>query len=956
MVKNYSHKESQKGSLLIEAMAMLGLIAMVTPMLYKKAAERTTELQDINAAGQLRVVMDAVDSYLYDNYNTIVGLGDGTKTVKSNCTGSSNVTYNFDGNGNIKVPIAHFCEYLPYGFNEKSKTFSKLDVIVKKRDFTSDGRHDLTALLVTTPGETQQMPIIRASRIASMVGTNAGYVEKNTKVTGVQGVWAVDLNDFKTSGFTPAAVKPNTLVATSIRAISGGTNGAENVLHRVRMEEEPWLNTMETTLYMGDHLIDDVKQMIVKGVDLANKDQAILLKDGSGLTIEGTGNANIGGNATIGQKMTSATADVTGLLEAGTANIRGQLTAASAVITGSLSAGGGKFQVASNGATTINAPLTVTGDTTLNNTTIKGVLTAEKESKLKGQVVIGNPGSSSPDSSRILDVFGDARFRNNVKIDGAVEVDSLDVNRVFRAGYISGSGATKQYNLEVDKDAVDILVNNFQVGSPMTTGGLGVTNSLIKLKNTTEIALESPRITLGNAEDTMIVDGNGVSVHKADFTVSNASDANIFKVDKTGSKVEVFGDSDFIASSTAQGNVLAIDTNHAAGTKPTANIYIRKGAIEIAPATDSQSSYIMVDKILSNKMIDANTYNTNEAGYRYDRYQLNPAYTSVMHDIKLTTRGGARLSDILPDFINKGIYVLDGTYKESVKGTSESAKVSLDWTLKADNITPNDASAFPFSISTITSGGSVQAAINAGKAQECATSGADAFVCPTSPWLGFIPAPSCPPGYLKVATLSPIRWAMAQAGRPVASDRTGHAPNEVELVTNRNPNAVRFDDTSITEPWKDALTFQQSTWLNTSLSALKNGSVSYGWSGVIGFIYATKDYQTYIREMSVPGVTFASDEIMWNLFEVWNQQIVGIANVYCYFNRRASQSSTNDGFKNDAMVDRYDQMSTVRVGYDNAKKTQVNASGGKITSSSYVDRLNDPQDKDATGNKYTAPW
>lgn len=25
----------------------------------------------------------------------------------------------------------------------------------------------------------------------------------------------------------------------------------------------------------------------------------------------------------------------------------------------------------------------------------------------------------------------------------------------------------------------------------------------------------------------------------------------------------------------------------------------------------------------------------------YDAYQVNPAYTSVMHDIKLTSRGGA---------------------------------------------------------------------------------------------------------------------------------------------------------------------------------------------------------------------------------------------------------------------------------------------------------------------------
>ena len=48
--KNFISKVNQTGSLMIEAMAMLALISLVTPTLYKKSAERTTELQDINTA------------------------------------------------------------------------------------------------------------------------------------------------------------------------------------------------------------------------------------------------------------------------------------------------------------------------------------------------------------------------------------------------------------------------------------------------------------------------------------------------------------------------------------------------------------------------------------------------------------------------------------------------------------------------------------------------------------------------------------------------------------------------------------------------------------------------------------------------------------------------------------------------------------------------------------------
>ena len=44
MLKKLNSLLGQKGSMMVEALAMLGLISMVTPVLYKKAAERTTEL------------------------------------------------------------------------------------------------------------------------------------------------------------------------------------------------------------------------------------------------------------------------------------------------------------------------------------------------------------------------------------------------------------------------------------------------------------------------------------------------------------------------------------------------------------------------------------------------------------------------------------------------------------------------------------------------------------------------------------------------------------------------------------------------------------------------------------------------------------------------------------------------------------------------------------------------
>ena len=136
MFNRKTEMKNQRGSLLIEALAMLALIAMVTPLLYKKAAERTNELQDINAAGQMRTISNALDAYLRDNYDTIITNG----TVKTNCSGSAaDKKYSFNGDdANEDIPLAHLCEYLPYGFNDKTMLFSSIDVGVKRRIFKSD--------------------------------------------------------------------------------------------------------------------------------------------------------------------------------------------------------------------------------------------------------------------------------------------------------------------------------------------------------------------------------------------------------------------------------------------------------------------------------------------------------------------------------------------------------------------------------------------------------------------------------------------------------------------------------------------------------------------------------------------------------------------------------------------------------------------------------------------------
>lgn len=173
------------------------------------------------------------------------------------------------------------------------------------------------------------------------------------------------------------------------------------------------------------------------------------------------------------------------------------------------------------------------------------------------------------------------------------------------------------------------------------------------------------------------------------------------------------------------------------------SVYIRKGIVELESSygtklTDAQvqaqatsgndKGYVRADRFVSNRgwtnPITGGVVSSFNRGTTYDAYQVNPAYTSVMHDIKLTSRGGARLSDILPDFINKGIYVVDNTYLETFGSWENSSGCPSK-----------------------TSGNSCQTVSSSYVANN--------HTDWTSPWLGVVPAPMCPPGYAKVITITP---------------------------------------------------------------------------------------------------------------------------------------------------------------------------------------------------------
>ena len=97
----------------------------------------------------------------------------------------------------------------------------------------------------------------------------------------------------------------------------------------------------------------------------------------------------------------------------------------------------------------------------------------------------------------------------------------------------------------------------------------------------------------------------------------------------------------------------------------TARVVIN-GKGEIVATNDAgETLTITSEKIQSS--IKANMASTLEG--KDTNYKVDPAYTSVMKDIILESRGGARLSEILPNYISKGVYSINGIDNKVSKPT-----------------------------------------------------------------------------------------------------------------------------------------------------------------------------------------------------------------------------------------------------------------------------------------------
>ena len=243
-MKKFNNKKSviEKGGLMIEALAMLGLIAVVTPTMYKKSAERTMEVEDINTASSIRTYMNGLNSLLSANYIEIMEqIEEDDETPKDIKTLKITVG-DTQTEADKELP-----KYLPAGYNAEKDLYNygtPTFYVVRKGN-------NLTGIMTfpsKTDNEDDSIGQERTVRIASLIGSNGGYV-RGDKARGVGGTWTFDKG-------TIGSPKDYSIVTSSADVVSSSTSGqgGDNTkyLQRTNENDETWRNTMRTDIYMGE--------------------------------------------------------------------------------------------------------------------------------------------------------------------------------------------------------------------------------------------------------------------------------------------------------------------------------------------------------------------------------------------------------------------------------------------------------------------------------------------------------------------------------------------------------------------------------------------------------------------------------------------------------------------------------------------------------------------------------
>ncbi len=727
-----NEKSNERGALLMEAIALLGLMTMMSPMVVRQTAERTQEMEEVAVAGQIKDLKEALNNYITANYRDLADKNKTTRETKESVSPAQLAPYmpsslldggNFRGNrliNDYKIGILVQCTAVRKKNNASCTTPGCYtlgnDGVISEDTVLGGGGDDeklcsrfkMTGMVLSDGEEIDDK---RASRIASMIGADGGYVRSNAvstalglendqKILGAQGIWESDIGKyFQTEGDGKVDLtKGGRVAATTV--YTTGTSG--DFLYRKKINGLPDANSMFTDLDMGGNVMCDNDSIECHninnagGLEVINGDIVITDRSTDFVTMNKTAvnvnvsNVNMKAASAInlngnGSKIDMNSTDMT--LEKG-----GKITLNSTAVN--IARGANSYlRLNSNGTANwvANKASVNLGSSTANLTAGTSFLNMNSSevsltANSKANLVLSNTSKTALLNAATVYVNGSTNYRMAIYSNAAVFGQGKNANsdlrnnnngyntralfnshqasleyrntsgvKVFNGSVNLGTGSTNQI---LDSEGIYSNVNNKGKFS------LTRTQAIINFDSGSSFTFGNDGLKLNQTTARIIFNSTGTNTNISMFAL-NSGGSYIGLVnaggDEASAPIKFYTDKGKIAGSFFQPEKI---WNGSAWVNPDLNY----AEIDFLDNGQTNSSAINNAKTRSGTGI---TYTkSSETGYNlhsddstvYTKFRVDPAFVSVMNDIKLTSRGGARLSEALPNYILKGIYILTNSY------------------------------------------------------------------------------------------------------------------------------------------------------------------------------------------------------------------------------------------------------------------------------------------------------
>lgn len=1030
-----NEKSNERGALMIEAIALLGLMTMMSPMIVRQTADRTSEMEEVAIAGQMKEIKDALSNWIEANYQekakelSAASASDDSFTVTATDlapylpatyltdTGTfkgNKLVDGFDVGVRAQCTEARSNACTPSSTDDCSCGTRTNGMITGLSADCTCSRYKMTGVVLSKTDDSTELDDRRAARIASMIGADGGYMRtanmvnaiatndtaesEMKKILGSQGIWEGDVtNYFDAAASGIDLTKGGRIAATTI--YSSGFSG--DYLYRKKVDGLPGANSMFTDLDMGGatncegdgcHNINNAGGLEVVGGKILIRskndedDQSIGSGDSYAKIALGLDDSHIMSSNSIHLSITDNVSNKDYAPHLSLNQDRAQMfiyggAEGSASIVDltpdqlTLQAGhyghGWASSLTMNKDDTMlsSGNITLDADETVavNGNTVS-VFTPQRFEVNAGYAA--NAGLSqiyaTPTNINITSKLGASfgGFASNATQSSLFARDA------------SADGGYGHSNVNVTSDSILMDVNKSAALNLNRTGiYANFTNQSDTRKPTSSFALNETNFVVnigGNLTNTTIplyqmnFNKSGLTLHansnqqKIMFTLVNTTNSTDPRVDnivnlvasKNGTGVSEFanrrGPALVVEGSTGKrliafypqsgrisgsffqpealslhnGEIDPIIQGRAAitieenGLTKANSAYLTN--LFINGSNSAQTAAIAIN--MSGENVVSRPYHAHDDDHNYyAHFRVDPAFISVMNDIKVTSRGGARLSESLPNYILKGIYELSNSYGsgpwpcraqtisdgEALSGISKDSNCTYrvpyyslkslglssggwDFNCGANGLTTHPIKAGGGKCAgksgntAYASGDYVTFSHYADTYEECP----EGTYCWAHPFLGMVPAPGryvgykttagnerlyaqdegvCPDGYQAVVTVTPTVFEMGKVQFVNSEKRPENA------AVSYNPgwqNYANSDIQSVTG------LMQASTKLGLIVEPLiipESKSQLAGWKIAMGTVTSVSD-------------SINQDSYIWNAGGIPANSWSAIAHTYCYFN------------------------------------------------------------------------